>query len=912
MRYFDFTKEDELEFIKLTERGLTAVFLYTDKVVHNGSVKILSHNGEAKKIIAYSGVMYAPEFFFVDFLGAEIEGEGSCRVLKLGESSVRVAEIEKRGFLPIEKVCKELGIATKLLCDASFLVMGDKDAISELCSSDALVSAGPYALFGDYDVSSFKDDDYEAAVKNFHDMLVGTKESNDLSNPIIKNKIDSINQRCKDALENLNPGDDPAILWGEKLLRDTEDGACQYSFVRRIATAYATYGSDYYKDESVLKTIIFCLDWMYTHAYGDDMIEGHGWRDPKLPNWWYMYIGAPEHLTAILFMLCDEISLEERRRYLKCFEWIASWMCLGPQWRMTRIQICTEYGVLLHKPEYLIQEAEDFDAALRVVRKDYIDFSHTYPHNMSYGGLFYSRFVRVAAALAGTALEYNSPNSYKQFLRLKYMYEPAMYKGQAFYMLAGRHTAQMVESEKAVEFLTYLLYLIGVWGEDEDAYIKQFLKRHSVNEKFKQCMFRSVSMLNFKKYEQIIDDDSIPGEFDYEYAYSWYTGDRAAQHRNNYAFGIAMASKRHINYEAILHQNPNGWYSGDGAFHLYTSYDSEQYDGNNFIKNMNIAYRFPGTTEDMQERVARGIGYGPWKAPNAFAGSIQIDNSYIAAGMEFVSEYCETEDTSYDEVRGYGRAEHHNDLTCKKAWFCFDNEAVLLGAGVTSTMNSPVNTIVAHRRLVNDETLSQFVKCGGEYEMLKKGEFEKRYKNPEYILWEGHTGYVFLENTDVYVGRYNYTTDKEQPYLEIRAEHGANPKGGSYAYAVIPYADKATLEEYSNNPDVVILENSDKLQAVREKKLGVSGYVFYEKGGYGNVEVDTGAIIMIKEDEKSIEFSICDATHEFDELVARIKTPVQLVSADSGVACADMGGYTEIRINCSGAMGAPFRATFTK
>ena len=69
---------------------------------------------------------------------------------------------------------------------------------------------------------------------------------------------------------------------------------------------------------------------------------------------------------------------------------------------------------------------------------------------------------------------------------------------------------------------------------------------------------------------------------------------------------------------------------------------------------------------------------------------------------------------------------------------------------------------------------------------------------------------------------------------------------------------------------------------------------------------------LIKEDEKSIEFSICDATHEFDELVARIKTPVQLVSADSGVVCTDMGGYTEIRINCSGAMGAPFRATFTK
>ena len=911
MRYFDFTREDEVEFLKLTERGLTAVFLYTNKVVHNGEVRTLTSGGEAAKIIAFSGVMYAPVSFFVDFIGAKMTEENGRITLSLAKNTVSVGEMLKKGYLPIEKVVNALGVETRLLYEDSFLVMGEKDALATLCESEKLVKAGPYALFGDYDTSAFTDEDYEAVAQKFCDMLVGTKDSNDITNPNVKKKIDNANEKCKQALETLNPGEDPAILWGEKLLRDTEDGAAQYSKIRYIAMAYGMYGSDYYKDPEVLKTIVFCLDWMYLHAYGEDMIAGHGWRDPKLPNWWYMYIGAPELLADILLVLHDEISLEDRRRYLKCFEWIASWMCLGPQWRMTRIKICTEYGVLLHKPEYLIQEAEDFDAKLQVARKDYIDYSHSYPHNMSYGGLFYSRFVYIASALAGTALEYNSPNSYKQFLRLKYMYEPAMYKGQTFYMLAGRHTKQMVESAKATDFLVYLLSLLGVWGEDEDAYIKQFLKRHSINPIFKAEMIRHASLIDLEKYEKILADDTIPYEYDYELAYSWYTGDRAAQHRNNYAFGIAMASKRHINYESILHQNPNGWYSGDGAFHLYTSYDSEQYDGDNFINNMNIAYRFPGTTEDMQERVVRGIGYGPWKAPNSFAGSIQIDNSFITAGMEFISEYCETEDTTYDEVRGYGRAEHHNDLTCKKAWFCFDNEAVLLGAGVTSTMNSPVNTIVAHRRIVNDESLAQFVKCG-EYEKLEKKEFVKRYKNPEYILWEGHTGYVFLEDSDVYISRYNYTTNKEQPYLEVRVEHGENPKGERYAYAVLPYADKETVDAYSKNPDVIILENSDKLQAVCEKTLGVSGYVFHEKGGCGSIEVDTGAIVMTKESENTLEFSICDATHELEELVARIKTPVKLISKDNAVTVTECDGYTEIKVACAGAMGAPFRAKFAK
>jgi len=454
--------------------------------------------------------------------------------------------------------------------------------------------------------------------------------------------------------------------------------------------------------------------------------------------------------------------------------------------------------------------------------------------------------------------------------------------------------------------------MIGVYGEDEDNYIKRIIKKHSANPIFKNCILRNCSFVDLATYEQILNDDTIPSDYDYEYAHSWYTGDRAAQHRNGYAMGIAMASKRHINYESILQENRTGWYTGDGAFHLYTNYDANQYDGNNFINNINIAYRFPGTTEDMQERAVRGIGFGPWKSPNSFAGSMQVDNKFVAAGMEFISEWCDHDDGTYDEVKGYCRAVHKNDLHAKKAWFCFDNEAVLLGAGITSTMNSPVNTIPAHRRIVKDDQFSQSVKCGGTLEVLEKGEFEKRYTNPDYVLWEGHAGFVFLDKTDLYVSRYNYTTNIEQPYLELRIEHGANPTGATYAYAVIPYADEKTLENYVKNPDVEIISNTDKLQAVKEKGMGLSGFVFYEAGECEGIKVDTGAIVMLKEGENEVEFSICDATHELRELSAEIKMPLAPISADDKVSVSANDGVVSIKVNCEGAMGAPFRAKFKK
>ena len=912
MRFDGFTREDEQRFLDLTKGGVTAIFIYTDKAVCCGNRKTFGGNPALDRTVVFGGEIYAPVSLFSEFLGVTVTECDGGVTLEFGGKKV-CATYEKGGkLLPVVSICQSLGIYTRSLSENSFLLIGNEDAIAEIAADEVLVKAGPYALFGDYDASGFTDEDYEAVAKSFHDKLVGTKETNDLSNPLVAEKIKAINERCANALAGLDRSGDPAILWGTKLLKDTEDGARQYSFVRSLTVAYATYGSDYYGDKSVLDDIVYCLEWMYRHAYGEDMIAGHGWRDPNLPNWWYMYIGAPEHLTSILLMLYKEISLEDRRRYLKCFEWIASWMCLGPHWKMTRIKVCTEYGILLHKPEYLIQEAEDFDALLRVPRPDYIDFTHTYPHNMSYGGIYMSRCQYISSVLAGSPIQYNSPNLYKQFNRVKYMYEPAMYYGQGFFMLAGRYTKQMVEAEKAAAIFAYILSMIGVYGEDEDNYIKRLIKKHSANPIFKNAILRSCSFVDLATYEQILNDDTIPSDYDYEYAHSWYTGDRAAQHRNNYAFGIAMASKRHINYESILQENRTGWYTGDGAFHLYTTYDANQYDGDNFINNINIAYRFPGTTEDMQERAIRGIGFGPWKAPNSFAGSMQIDNKFVAAGMEFISEWCDHDDGTYDEVKGYCRAVHKNDLVAKKAWFCFDNEAVLLGAGITSTMNSPVNTIPAHRRIVNDETLSQSVKCDGTLEVLEKAEFEKRYKNPDYLLWEGHAGFVFLEDTDLYVSRYNYTTNKEQPYLELRVEHGANPTDATYAFAILPYADKVLLENYSKNPDVKILSNTPKLQAVKENTLGISSFVFYEAGECEGVKVDTGAIVMIKEGENTLEFSISDPTQELSELSAEIKMPLELISADDKVAVSTEGGVTSIKVNCQGSMSAPFRATFKK
>lgn len=912
MKYSNFTPEDEARFLEFTSRGITAIFIYTNKLVHNGEHAVYNTDDRNERTVAFSGTIYAPISLFTKFLGAECKKRCGKVTVTLGDKSISLKDDVKTGYLPVEQVVSALGLSAKTFCENKMLVIGKAEDLSLLEADEALVAAGSYVIFGEYEPEKFTAEDYEAVCEKYRAKLVGTKETNDINNPNVRKKLDTVNENCKEALETLDRSGDPPILWGEKLLHDTNDCYEQYKRICRLARGYSTYGSEYYKNKEIFDAIIYSLDWMYRHAYGDDLIEGHGWRDPKLPNWWYWYVGDPEQLTDILFMLYDEISLEERQRYLKASVWITTWMCKEPAWYMSRLKICTKFGILLHEPSFLKKELEDFDKTIEIKRPDYIDFSHTYPHNIAYGAVIPERALFIASLLSGTPLEYISPSVYSLFYLVKYMFDPAMYKGQGMFMLGGRHTHQKVEIASGASILAKHLDMLGMFGEDEDKFIKSFIKRHSVTQEMRDAMIGSASFYNLAKYEAILADDTIPYEVDIEYAHAWFTGDRAAQHRNNYAFGIAMASKRHINYESILLMNPNGWYTGDGAFHLYTSYDKNQYDGKNFMRNMNIAYRFPGTTEDMQERVSRGIYYDPWKAPNSFAGSMQLDNKFIIAGMEFISEYCDFDHEKYDEVRGWSRAVHKNDLKAKKAWFCFDDEAILLGAGITSTMNSPVNTIAAHRRIVRDDEFFQTVGIAGESEVLPKEEFEKKYENPEYVLWGGHAGYVFLDKTNLLVKRYNYTTDTEQPYLELRVEHGENPTGATYAFAVIPYADEEKLAKYSTAPDVEIISNTDKLQAVREKNTGITGYVFYEAGSCETVEVDTPCIVGLEVHGKEAELSICEPTHECESLKVKLLGKWKPISMDPKVSVATFDGGVEITVATSGAMGAPHRARFEK
>lgn len=101
-------------------------------------------------------------------------------------------------------------------------------------------------------------------------------------------------------------------------------------------------------------------------------------------------------------------------------------------------------------------------------------------------------------------------------------------------------------------------------------------------------------------------------------------------------------------------------------------------------------------------------------------------------------------------------------------------------------------------------------------------------ENPGWVWLENHEGLVFLSDSKVAFERKR--KQSAPTYMHITVEHGEKPEAADYAYAILP---KATLEEtkaFSQSQSIEVIENSLKLQAVRDTETGIIGANIFSKG----------------------------------------------------------------------------------
>ncbi len=956
-RYDYFSSEDFTQFKDIIKDGAAAVFLYARTVLADGKLHLLDPADSEVRAIARASVILVPECFLRDYFEIQTETENDCITLvkdarKLcvraedllytldgvcGEFEVPPCQKGSHFYLPARDVCALFEIPVGVYYENMLLVMGSEEAVSAIQSNPRLEYAGGYAVVGEFSTEGITSDVFTKVKDKWRLALIGSAAINDPRDAEIKNKLEQISAACRNSLSSMHRGEDIDIIWGDEPPTESAHLTTQYNNLRNLAVGYGTAGSDYYHSEELLQVILWALEWLYVHMYGDSVIEGRGWRSAREFNWWDWNVGSVFPLTDVLLIIEDHISMEQKAKYLKCYKWTTTFMRVGyrSDFASSRILGFTKTALLLEDPEWIRIGSADYDLLLEVVEEgngthiDYVDWTHGYPYNMMYGLTNLQRTLYVASQLAGTSLEFKSPRQYGFFRLAKYMFEAAIYVGQGFMLFNGRGNGGTEFSSGAAAFAN-ILNMIGMFGDDEDAYLKKMIKRNAADPEFVRILKTSCSIKNIALLNEILSDDSISGENDYTLAYAWYTADRAAQHRNDYCFFLGMASGRHPGYESINSANKRGWYTGDGALYLYTHTDRHSFDGPNFIMNEKITYRIPGTTVDSREREVKSLRSG-WRGSADFVGCMQFEKKYIAAAMDYESYHFEGPDENIPDT-GYGGSwpVHYNDLRAKKAWFMFDRECVCLGTDIRSSMNSDVNTIVEHRRLIKDEATHfgmEDVHVDGK--LLPKDAYELHFSNPSTINLEGFAGFWFPEGGEISLSKYYYTGRENRdhymardpdahkypggkPFFEMHMEHGKNPSGASYIYAVLPYTTDDELRAYAENPDVEILFNNSSLQAVHSKKANVTGIIFWEAGSFRGITVDQPCIIMICEKEDRYSLSVCEPTHKLSSVRLVLENKMRPISRNSDKITVAEEDKITVTIDTRMAVGRDFCIDFKK
>jgi len=306
--------------------------------------------------------------------------------------------------------------------------------------------------------------------------------------------------------------------------------------------------------------------------------------------------------------------------------------------------------------------------------------------------------------------------------------------------------------------------------------------------------------------------------------------DRMVHVTPTWSASLGVGSTRITRYEAINGQNMHGWYTGDGV--LYTFLPGDQGNYSDAYWPTVDATLLPGTTEK-DGATPPLLGTTPLTT-TAWVGGSRWDDRHGAFGLDFISQ--------------------DGTLSAKKSWFFTPDGVVCLGAGITDASGAHVRTTIENRSLGENGT--------------RKLRSEKHW-----LHLEGVAGYVLLDDASVVTSRedrtgswfgvdtgantHGTTVPYTRRFQKILIDHGANPKGATYAYAVLPGA--TPWETAGARGRYCVLANTAVVQAV-QLDSDVVGANFWAAGTVGRVSVSAPASVLWSRGWGGWHFAVSDPT----------------------------------------------------
>jgi hyaluronate lyase len=808
--------------------------------------------------------------------------------------------------------------------------------------------------------------DHATLIANTVAAFAGTAESN--ARPEVAAKLASIASTARSrlaAMDNAGPGE---LFQGVPLGANEANLTRSFQHLYEIALAARVPGGagDLAGNTAVQRRVIDGLAWLHDTYYGDQSSGYYG-------NWHAWEIGISTHVSKTLALLADEVAAY---RPDLAAAYVASMDAYLRNGKDGDVDLDSRFHTGANLVDItanrILQGAVLGDDARisKAVADQLTAFATVDPYHLRHGvtdgyyadGSFVQHASVAYTGSYGKALLTRVVQCIKTLDETSYLpddslvavvqgwivdgFTPLIFEGWMMEIVKGRAVSRTTTGYADVAAVVEAVVDLSAYASGADATaLAGYVKFVRENSRSPLSPTSFVSPVSIARYSDILADPSIPARDlnPAERTVAFNAMDRTVHRRPGYAFALARSSTRISKYEYMNGENLMPWFQGDGAYYLYLSgQDQTQAYGVDYYTVV-PPYRLAGVTAPVETRRSIPELYGTlWydNPPLGFTSSSESQNAYVyfplgtngfsggaTLGAYGVAGFVQSSDAAYaakqagllpDDFVVYRNA----DAT--KSWFMFDDEIVVLAAGVGDQAGRAVTTTVDSRIADPSDvvTLTGRLRDGSAWTGTGSGPLAwLRYANDS----QGTAvGYVFLDARRATVAldtvarsrrvvrTSNPDTVVRKQVFSLYVEQPAGAPPAAMAYALVPNASVGQLAAYSAGP-VSVLVNTTRIQAVKHAGLGMVAANVFAPGTHHaeRLWIDGPASVLVRRAaDGSTAVAVSDPTTERDTVAVTIRgRAMRALAAEDGVRVHAVPGGTRIEVTTRHAYGRSFTAT---
>lgn len=688
-------------------------------------------------------------------------------------------------------------------------------------------------------------------------------------------RIVAMNEGVADKVyENMNfDKNRTSIFKGAENMKNGVHVMRQYENLVKIAKAYATPGTKYYKNEKTKQDIIDSLDWLYDNVYHEGL--------PELGNWWQWELGIPKNLNDLLTLVYDDVPAEKRMKYLKAsqyFQPYAEWSGVSPSAsyssspdkristggnRMDTSIISFLRGVLMEDKVQVLDGLNAVaDVGEYVTSGDgfYRDGSFIQHDNVAYNGTYaavlFNGLGSILWLINGTEFKIEDP-------RIDNIYESIL-NGYSYLMINGgvndsvngrsisRDKSNDVEKGRALvssfamlsegaspEYKEKLQSLIKKLIQDNNSY---YTIDKVSNQTIKNILIDIMNNKSIKPLE--VNGTKVFGAMDRAVYFNGKDGKVV----------VSMHSSRVANFETMNGENIKGWYTGDGMTYIYGK-DSSAFT--EFWPTVDD-YHLPGVTNSLNPRGDKSgeRRMKPFLSPRTFVGGAETGKEAFV-GMDMISWNKQTE--------------------MKKSWFMIDGVILAIASNIDSR-DGIIHTTIDNRILEDGKIYLDGKQLKEEITIQNPKNLSINF-NENYP--DENIGYKIVEAPEVVVkvtenkGSWKDiggSSDKEitKKYFTTYINHGKNPKDAKYAYVILPMFSKEEVDSFDTSR-FEIVKADNEAHIVKDRQTNTVGINFWKDKPQKFEGIKTYSTLSVLKKEKG------------DILDLYVSDPAQIQNYDSKI-----------------------------